>query len=140
MVTPDAYVLRPIGVVRSPLRQIRDAPRQVFRGAPEALLEIDSRFAEALHRVQPGMDLILLTWLHEADRDILEVHPMGKQSIPLTGVFATRSPHRPNPIGLHRVTVIGIEAPTTLRVKALEAIDGTPILDLKAVLEESRDE
>lgn len=129
----NAYVLRPIGVVRSILVELRDAPRQPFEGAPEALLEIYSRFSEALHRVRPGMELILLTWLHRADRDVLQVHPMGVESIPLTGVFATRSPDRPNPIGLHQVTVIGIEQSTMLRVQALEAIDGTPILDLKAV-------
>jgi tRNA-Thr(GGU) m(6)t(6)A37 methyltransferase TsaA len=83
------------------------------------------------------MDLILLTWLHLADRDVLQVHPRGDEGVPLTGVFATRSPDRPNPIGLHRVTVLRIEPPTTLRVRALEAIDGTPILDLKAVLDRS---
>jgi tRNA-Thr(GGU) m(6)t(6)A37 methyltransferase TsaA len=103
-------------------------------------LEIDSEFAPAVHRVTPGQDLILLTWLHRADRSVLETHPRGDPTIPLTGVFATRSPDRPNPIGLHRVTVSAIEAPTLLRVLALEAIDGTPILDLKAVMEESRDE
>ena len=130
----DGYLLRPIGVVRSSLRELSDAPRQASEGAPEALLEIDPRFAEALHRVVPGMELVLLTWLHQADRDVLQVHPMGDESIPLTGVFATRSPGRPNPIGLHRVTVVGLEPPASLRVDALEAIDGTPILDLKAVL------
>jgi tRNA-Thr(GGU) m(6)t(6)A37 methyltransferase TsaA len=136
----DAHALRSIGLVRSTLRELRDAPRQASEGAPEALLEIDPRFAEALHRVRPGMDLILLTWLHRADRDVLQVHPRDDESIPLTGVFATRSSHRPNPIGLHRVTVLEIESPTTLRVQALEAIDGTPILDLKAVMDETRDE
>jgi tRNA-Thr(GGU) m(6)t(6)A37 methyltransferase TsaA len=83
------------------------------------------------------MDLILLTWLHLAERDVLQVHPRDDERLPLTGVFATRSPDRPNPIGLHRVTVIGLEPPATLRVEALEAIDGTPILDLKAVLDEA---
>ena len=136
----DGYVLRPIGVVRSSLREVSDAPRQASAGAPEALLEIDPRFTEALHRVTPGMELVLLTWLHQADRDILQVHPMGDESIPLTGVFATRSPGRPNPIGLHRVTVIALEPPASLRVDALEAIDGTPILDLKAVLADSSGE
>jgi tRNA-Thr(GGU) m(6)t(6)A37 methyltransferase TsaA len=85
-------------------------------------------------------DLILLTWLHRADRDVLQVHPRDEKSIPLTGVFATRSSHRPNPIGLHRVTVFEIAPPPTLRIQALEAIDGTPVLDLKAVMDESRDE
>jgi tRNA-Thr(GGU) m(6)t(6)A37 methyltransferase TsaA len=131
---------RSIGIVRSGLRDVRDAPNQAFEGAPEALLEIDPAYLGALHRVTPGQDLILLTWLHQADRSVLQTHPRGDPNIPLTGVFATRSPDRPNPIGLHRVTVTAIEAPTLLRVRALEAIDGTPILDLKAVVEQSRDE
>lgn len=137
---PDGYVLQPIGVVRSSLREVHEAPRQAFEGAPAAVLEIDPRFTEALHRVEPGMELILLTWLHRADREVLQVHPMGEESIPLTGVFATRSPDRPNPIGLHRVLVVGMDPPTTLRVEALEAVDGTPIVDLKAVMTESRGE
>jgi tRNA-Thr(GGU) m(6)t(6)A37 methyltransferase TsaA len=134
------YSVRPIGIVRSSLHDIRDAPNQAFEGAPEATLEIDPAYVAALHRVTEGQDLILLTWLHQADRSVLQTHPRGDQTIPLTGVFATRSAQRPNPIGLHRVTVIAIEAPTRLRVRALEAIDGTPILDLKAVMDESRDE
>src|SRR5919197_1845156 len=98
------YSVQPIGCVRSSLREIRDAPNQAFEGAPEALLEIDPAFAAALHRVAAGQDLILLTWLHRADRGVLQTHPRGDPSIPLTGVFATRSPDRPNPIGLHRIT------------------------------------
>jgi tRNA-Thr(GGU) m(6)t(6)A37 methyltransferase TsaA len=134
------YSIRPIGIVRSSLRSIRDAPNQAFEGAPEAFLEIDPEFAPALHRVTPGQDLLLLTWLHRADRGVLQTHPRGDPTTPLTGVFATRSPDRPNPIGLHRVTITAIESPTFLRVSALEAIDGTPILDLKAVMEESTDD
>ena len=136
---PDAYLVHPIGVVRSSLRTPADAPNQAFERAPEAVLEIDPAFADALHRVQPGDELILLTWLHLADRDVLQTHPTGDPTIPLTGVFRTRSPDRPNPIGVHRVTVKMLESPTTLRVGALEAIDGTPIIDLKIAMRESPD-
>ena len=139
MKVPATFSVRPIGYVRSGLRDPKAAPNQAFEGAPEAVLEIDPQFAEALHLVRPGQDLILLTWLHRADREVLQTHPRGDPATPLTGVFATRSPDRPNPIGLHRVTVTGIESGTRLRVAALEAIDGTPILDLKVVMAESRE-
>jgi tRNA-Thr(GGU) m(6)t(6)A37 methyltransferase TsaA len=135
----DSYAVRPIGVVRSKLRVIADAPNQAFEGAPDALLEIDSTLADALRRVEPGDELIVVTWLHLADRNVLLTHPMGDERIPLTGVFRTRSPDRPNPIGLHRVTVTAREGATTLRVGALEAIDGTPIIDLKVAMGESPD-
>ena len=115
----DPVSLHPIGVVRSTLRSRGDAPRQADLGAPEARLELDPRFADALRRVSPGMDLLVLTWLHQANRDELLTHPMGDETIPLTGVFATRSPDRPNPIGLHRVTVVDVEPPATLRVAAV---------------------
>jgi len=134
----EPYGLHPIGVVRSTLRAVADAPNQA-EGAPEALLEVDPAFAEALHRVEPGDELIVLTWLHLADRGVLQTHPMGDTRIPLTGVFRTRSPDRPNPIGVHRVTVTAVEGPTTIRVGALEAIDGTPIVDLKVAMDERRD-
>jgi tRNA-Thr(GGU) m(6)t(6)A37 methyltransferase TsaA len=133
----DAYVVHPIGVVRSSLRAPADAPNQASEGAPEALLEIDLAFADALHRIQPGDELILLTWLHLADRAVLQTHPTGDPNIPLTGVFRTRSPDRPNPIGIHRVVVTALENPTMLRVGALEAIEGTPIIDLKIALRQS---
>ncbi len=125
---------QPIGVVRSSLRDRADAPRQLHAGAPEARLEIDPRFAEALHLVEAGDALIVLTWLHEADRRVLQVHPQDDVSVPLTRVFRTRSSDRPNAIGVHRVTVTAIEPPSTLVVDALEAIDATPILDLKVAL------
>jgi tRNA-Thr(GGU) m(6)t(6)A37 methyltransferase TsaA len=133
----DRYVLQPIGVVRSALRDPADAPNQAFEGAPDAVLEIDPAFLDALHRIAPGDELIVLTWLHLADRGVLQTHPTGDPTIPLTGVFRTRSPDRPNPIGVHRVTVTALEPPATLRVDALEAIDGTPIIDLKIALRES---
>ena len=132
----EPYGLHPIGVVRSTLRAVADAPNQA-EGAPEALLKVDPAFAEALHRIEPGDELIVLTWLHLADRGVLQTHPMGDTRIPLTGVFRTRSPDRPNPIGVHRVTVTAVEGPTTIRVGALEAIDGTPIVDLKVAMRES---
>jgi tRNA-Thr(GGU) m(6)t(6)A37 methyltransferase TsaA len=135
----EQYVVRPIGVVRSTLRATADAPNQAFEGAPEALLEIDPDLVDALHLLEPGDELIVVTWLHLADREVLQTHPRGDERIPLTGVFRTRSPDRPNPIGLHRVTVIAREGMTGLRVGALEAVDGTPIIDLKVVMKESPD-
>lgn len=126
--------LRPIGVVRSSLRDVRDAPNQAYRGAPEAVLEIDPAFADALHGIEPGDVLVVLTWLHLASRDVLRCHPMDDERIPLTGVFRTRSSERPNPIGVHRVTVVSRDG-NALRVGALEAIDGTPIVDLKVEID-----
>lgn len=102
-------------------------------GAPEAWLELTPSVAPALLGIKPGDELILLTWLHLAERDVLQVHPRGDLNRPLTGVFATRSPDRPNPIGLHRVSVVEV-AGQQLRVAPLEAIDGTPIVDIKPVL------
>jgi tRNA-Thr(GGU) m(6)t(6)A37 methyltransferase TsaA len=133
----EAYLVHRIGVVRSSLRTPAEAPNQAFEGAPEAVLEIDPSLADALHLVQPGDELIVLTWFHLADRDVLQTHPTGDPARPLTGVFRTRSPDRPNPIGIHRVTVTALEGPTTLRVEALEAIEGTPIVDLKIAMRDS---
>jgi tRNA-Thr(GGU) m(6)t(6)A37 methyltransferase TsaA len=132
-----SFEIQPIGMVRSTLRATADAPNQAFEGAPEAVLEIDPAFAAALHLIEPGDELVVLTWLHLADRSVLQTHPRGDETIPLTGVFRTRSPDRPNPIGVHRVAVTGREGPTTLRVQALEAVDGTPIVDLKVAMRES---
>ena len=132
------YIIEPIGVVRSALTKLEEAPMQGDEGAPEAWLELTSQAAEGLMGIQPGDDLIILTWLHLAQRDVLQVHPRGDLSRPLTGVFATRSPDRPNPIGLHRISVLEVtDAKRNLRVAPLEAIDGTPIVDIKPVLSPS---
>jgi tRNA-Thr(GGU) m(6)t(6)A37 methyltransferase TsaA len=132
--TRDTYDVQPIGYLRSTLRDLNDAPKQGSEGAPDAWLEIDSAFATALRGVQPGDELIAITWLHRANRDVLEVHPRGDPNVPLAGVFATRSPHRPNPLGLHRVLVREI-AGTRLRIGPIEAVDGTPVVDLKIALD-----
>ena len=130
--------LTPIGHIRSTLRDRTNAPRQAAEGAPSATLEILPAYAQALEGLQPNQDVWILTWLHEADRETLRVHPRSDPGNPLTGVFATRSPDRPNPIGLHRVTITRIvsmgQDGLTLHLAALEAIDGTPILDIKPVL------
>ncbi len=125
--------LVPIGVVRSTLRTRADAPRQGSEGAPDALIVLEPSYADALHGISVGDELIIVTWLHEAQRDVLQVHPRDDASRPLTGVFATRSSDRPNPLGLHRVTVRGIDG-LELEVGPLEAIDGTPVVDIKSVL------
>ncbi|HET9552424.1 MAG TPA: tRNA (N6-threonylcarbamoyladenosine(37)-N6)-methyltransferase TrmO [Anaeromyxobacteraceae bacterium] len=126
--------LRPIGVVRSELHDRKKAPRQGSEGAPDATIDLDPAYLPALLGVAAGDELILVTWLHQADRQRLQVHPRGDPQNPIAGVFATRSPHRPNPLGLHRVTVRAIEG-ARLRVGPLEAVDGTPVVDLKAVLD-----
>ena len=127
------YTVEPIGHVRSTLMRLEEAPMQGDEGAPEAWLELTAQAAPALMGLKAGDEIILLTWLHLAERDVLQVHPRGDLTRPLTGVFATRSPDRPNPIGLHRVSILEV-AGQKLRVAALEAIDGTPLLDIKPVL------
>lgn len=126
----DGPRLRAIGVIRSSLASTAAAPKQGEEGAPDAWLEVFPWAAEALQGVAAGDELLVLTWLHQARRDLLQVHPRGDPARPLTGVFATRSPHRPNPIGLHPVTVRSVEG-TRLRIGPLEAVDGTPVVDLK---------
>jgi tRNA-Thr(GGU) m(6)t(6)A37 methyltransferase TsaA len=125
--------LRPIGRVESPLTDPATAPKQGDEGAPDAWLVIDEQLVAALDGLVPGDHVLVLTWLDRASRDVLEVHPRGDHSRPPQGVFATRSPDRPNPIGLHRVRIAEIVG-NRLRVHDLEAVDGTPILDLKPVL------
>jgi tRNA-Thr(GGU) m(6)t(6)A37 methyltransferase TsaA len=130
---PDAYELRVLGYVRSPLTDTAQAPCQGDEGAPDAVLEIDPSVGPALAGLGPGDDVVVLTWLHLGDRTTLEVHPRGDTTRPLAGVFATRSPDRPNPIGLHRCRVLTV-AGNRLGVSGLEAVDGTPIVDLKIAL------
>jgi tRNA-Thr(GGU) m(6)t(6)A37 methyltransferase TsaA len=132
------YSLRPIGHIRSTLRALADAPRQGPEGAPDAWLEVDPAFTRGLSGIAVGDNILVVTWLHRADRGVLEVHPRDDRAIPLAGVFATRSPDRPNPLGLHRVTVRAI-AGTRLRIGPIEAIDGTPVVDLKPVLADCAD-
>jgi tRNA-Thr(GGU) m(6)t(6)A37 methyltransferase TsaA len=132
------YSLQPIGYIRSRLRELAEAPRQGSEGAPDAWLEVNPSFEKALSGIVTGDELMIVTWLHLAKRDVLEVHPRGDPEIPLAGVFATRSPHRPNPLGLHRVTVREISG-TRLRIGPIEAIDGTPVIDVKPVLVEGAD-
>ena len=130
-------VVTPIGVVRSALALREDAPRQGDEGAPATWIELARDVASGLAGMSPGDELMVLTWLHLADRTTLAVHPRNDPHRPLTGVFATRSPDRPNPIGLHRVTVREIEG-SRLLVEPLEAIDGTPVIDIKPVLADER--
>lgn len=129
----ESYTIQPIGIVRSELIRLEEAPRQGDEGAPEAWLELTSSAAQGLAGIEAGDELIVVTWFDRARRDVLQVHPRGRPDAPLTGVFATRSPDRPNPVGLHRVTVLEV-ARQGLRVAPLEAIDGTPIIDIKPVL------
>ena len=128
------YLVQPVGVVRSSLKQRKDCPKQGREGAPEAVLEIDPAFADALNGLVVGQEILVLTWLHEASRDLLKVHPRGNPEAPLQGVFSTRSPDRPNPIGLHRVVIVDMQKPGLIRVRPLEVLDGTPVIDIKPVL------
>ena len=125
--------VRPIGRVESPLTDLASAPKQGDEGAPDAWLVFEPAVLEGLDGIHEGDEVIVLTWLHRAGRDVLRVHPRGDASRPLQGVFATRSPDRPNPIGLHIVQILSIDG-ARARVRNLEAVDGTPILDLKPVL------
>ncbi|SCL32488.1 tRNA-Thr(GGU) m(6)t(6)A37 methyltransferase TsaA [Micromonospora rhizosphaerae] len=133
----DGYALRPVGRVESPLTDPELAPKQADEGAPEAWLVFDERVARAVRDLRPGTDVLVLTWLDRARRDVLSVHPRGDLSRPETGVFSTRSPHRPNPIGLHRVRIREVDG-LRVRVAELEALDGTPVLDVKPVLDGER--
>ena len=133
MALDETFELRAIGRVRSPLTDPASAPKQGDEGAPDAWIDFEPEMLEAMESIRVGDEMLVLTWLDRADRDVLVVHPRGDASRPPEGVFTTRSPHRPNPIGLHRVEVAEVEG-SRLRVRNLEALDGTPVVDVKPVL------
>jgi tRNA-Thr(GGU) m(6)t(6)A37 methyltransferase TsaA len=137
MADEEMFVVKPMGFVRSELKSRKNAPRQGRDGAPDAWIDIESSYSDCLDRLAVGSEVILLTWLHQSDRSVQKVHPRFDREN-LYGVFATRSPDRPNPIGLHRVTLLAIEA-NRLHVLPLEAIDGTPVVDIKPVFQELGD-
>ena len=127
------YEVRSIGVVESTLTNLESAPRQADEGAPEAWLAFNPEVVEGLQSLRVGEEIIVITWLDRARRDVLTVHPRGEPSRAVEGVFSTRSAHRPNPIGLHHVAIAEIKG-ARIRVRSLEALDGTPIIDIKPVL------
>jgi len=132
------FLLRPIGIIRSSLTDRHAAPKQGHEGAPDAWVEIDPQYAGGLLGLEEGAEVILITWLHESDREVLRVRPRRDPNRAITGVFNTRSPDRPNPLGLHRVTIREING-SQLKVGPLEAIDGTPVVDIKRVLTNCHD-
>jgi len=129
------YELQPIGRVESPLVDRAAAPKQGDEGSPDAWLVFEPDVLDGIRDLQVGSDVIVLTWLDRGQRDTLVVHPRGDLTRPPTGVFSTRSPDRPNPIGLHRVTILAIDG-LRVQVRDLEALDGTPIVDVKPVLDD----
>ncbi len=132
--TNGPYVVEPIGRVESPLTRREMAPRQGDEGAPDAWLVFEPSVSDGLRDLRPGTEVIVLTWLDRARRDVLVTRPRNDPSRPELGVFSTRSPDRPNPVGLHRVTILSVEG-TRMLVRNLEALDGTPIVDVKPVLD-----
>ncbi len=125
--------LKIIGTIESDIKDYRTAPKMEHEpGAVRARVHLDPAYAVGLDAMEPGAKLELFTWFHKADRSVLKVHPRGDVTQPQRGVFTTRSPFRPNPIGLHRVTLVAIENETTLVIEPLEAIDGTPVIDIKS--------
>lgn len=130
----ETFLVEPIGIIRSEIKSREDAPLFYDEGAPNAVLEISPAYIDGLDRMRAGAEIIVITWFHQSHRDTLKVHPRGNVSNPLTGVFSTRSPDRPNPLGLHRVKVLEIHQ-GRLRIGPIEAIDGTPVVDIKPVVE-----
>jgi len=135
----ETYRLEPIGWIRSELKNTKDAPRFYTEGAPSARLELDARLWDAMDGIKVGDDIVIITWLHLANRETLKVHPRGDLNRPKRGVFSTRSPHRPNPLGLHRAKVLAIEQ-NVLSIGPIEAIDGTPVVDIKCVVKPLADD
>ncbi len=127
------FQLHPIGVIKSTIKARKDAPKQGSEGAPDVWLEIEPTFADAIDGLRNGDEVIIITWFHHSNRDTLKVRPRSDPRNQLTGVFATRSPDRPNPLGLHTVTIRAIDG-LRLRVGPMEAIDGTPVVDIKPML------
>src|SRR5512135_3031243 len=134
----EEYLIKPIGYIRSELKNVEDAPMFYTEGAPNARLEVLPAYMDGLDGIQAGSEIIILTWLHLAQRDVLRVHPRGDLNNPMTGVFLTRSPDRPNPVGLHRTRVLA-RHDDGLEVGPIEAIDGTPVLDIKPVVADAED-
>ncbi|HZW56945.1 MAG TPA: tRNA (N6-threonylcarbamoyladenosine(37)-N6)-methyltransferase TrmO [Nitrososphaerales archaeon] len=132
------YTIIPIGFVKSKIKSRRDAPRFYTEGAPSAFLEIIPKYRRGVSRIEVNNEIIVITWLHRARRSVLQTHPKGNMSLPLTGVFLTRSPDRPNPLGLHRCKVLEVTA-SGLRIEPIEVINGTPVVDIKPVVSEAKD-
>jgi tRNA-Thr(GGU) m(6)t(6)A37 methyltransferase TsaA len=131
---PAEFCIRVIGLVRSSLKDRSQCPHQEHEGAPQAWIEIEPQYSEGLDGLEVGDEILVLSWMHLGDRTRLRVHPRGNPDNPLTGVFATRSPSRPNPIGLHKTRILAIEAPCRILVESLELLDQTPVVDIKPVL------
>jgi len=136
--TSHIFQLKQIGIVRSALKDISECPRQESEDAPGAWIEIEPQYTEALEGLDVGTEILVMTWLHLADRSRLKVHPRGNPENPIRGIFATRSPHRPNPIGLHKTRIISVAPPCSLQVQPLEVVDKTPVVDIKSVLSGDR--
>jgi tRNA-Thr(GGU) m(6)t(6)A37 methyltransferase TsaA len=139
MHTKGVITINPIGFVSSPLVNSEHAPKQGHEGSPEAWLVFKSEFEEGLTDLRIGDEVLVLTWLDRGDRQTLKVHPRDDQSVPLRGVFSTRSQDRPNPVGIHRVRIVEIASPLRFKVLDLEALDATPIIDVKPVLDRFED-
>ena len=132
------FSIQQIGVIRSEIKKVEDAPLFYTEGAPNAVLELSPEYADGLERMKLGDEIVIITWLHLGKRDVLKVHPRDDNSRPLTGVFSTRSQDRPNPLGLHRVKVLEINS-NRLHIGPIEVIDGTPVIDIKTVVKEAND-